>query len=113
MLAILWPFGFPVRFADSGVGQTRFAQTLPAFSPVSVALLGHATRPGEPSAGERTNLRCSDKARQFIEVSTQGAGRRALVRVEEKREVPMESVSLKQCSLLFRRWEGIRSLLIG
>jgi len=36
-----------VRFADSGVGQTRFAQTLRAFSPVSAALLGHTTRLGE------------------------------------------------------------------
>jgi hypothetical protein len=30
----------------------RRAQTLPAFSPVPVALLGHATRPGELSGGE-------------------------------------------------------------
>ena len=47
MLAVLWPFGFPVRFADSGVAQTRCAQTMRAFSPVSAALLGHTTRPGE------------------------------------------------------------------
>jgi hypothetical protein len=49
MLAILWPFGFPVRFADSGVAQTRCAQTMRAFSPGSAALLGHITRPGKPS----------------------------------------------------------------
>jgi len=49
ILAVAWPFGCPARFTDPGGGQTRCAQTLPAFSPVSVALLGHATRPGEPS----------------------------------------------------------------
>jgi hypothetical protein len=47
MLAVLWPFGFPVRFADSGVAQTRSAQTMRAFSPVSAALLGQTTRPEE------------------------------------------------------------------
>ena len=47
MLAVVWPFGFPSRFADSGGAQTRFAQTMRAFSPVSAALLGHTTRPGE------------------------------------------------------------------
>ena len=47
MLAVVWPFGFPARFADSGGAQTRYAQTLRAFSPVSAALLGHTTRPGE------------------------------------------------------------------
>jgi len=52
MLAMAWPFGYPARFTDTGGGQTRFAQTLPAFSPVSVALLGHVTRPGEPRGGE-------------------------------------------------------------
>jgi hypothetical protein len=31
------------RFADSGGAQTRYAKTLPAFSPVSAALLGLAT----------------------------------------------------------------------
>jgi len=54
MLAVAWSFGCPPRFADSGGGQTRGAwpescrraQTVPAFSPVSAALLGHATRPG-------------------------------------------------------------------
>jgi len=63
MLAVAWPFGSPARFTDSfdlaqdrpGGEQTRCAcpesgrraQTLPAFSPVAVARLGHATRPGE------------------------------------------------------------------
>ena len=47
MLAVAWPFGCPARFTGTGGGQTRLAQTLPAFSPMSVALLGHATRPGE------------------------------------------------------------------
>jgi len=51
MLAVAWPFGCPARFTDTGGGQTRSAQTVPAFSPVSAALLGHATRPGEPSGG--------------------------------------------------------------
>jgi len=46
MLAVMWPFGSPARFADSGGAQTRCAQTLRAFSPVSAALLGHTTRPG-------------------------------------------------------------------
>ena len=52
MLAVAWPFGFPARFTDTGVGQTRCAQTLPAFFPVPVALLGHATRPGELHEGK-------------------------------------------------------------
>jgi len=39
-------FGFPARFADSGGAQTRYAQTMCAFSPVSAARLGHATMPG-------------------------------------------------------------------
>jgi len=47
MLAVAWPFGFPARFADSGGAQTRYAQTVRTFSPVSAALLGHTTRPGE------------------------------------------------------------------
>jgi hypothetical protein len=57
MVAVLWPFGFPARFADSGVAQTRGAcpersrraQTMRAFSPVSTARLGHTTRPEEPA----------------------------------------------------------------
>ena len=47
MLAVLWPFGFPARFAAPGVAQTHFVQTVPAFSPVSAARLGHTTRLGE------------------------------------------------------------------
>jgi hypothetical protein len=38
-------FGGPARFTDTGGWQTRLAQTLPAFSPLPVARLGHATRP--------------------------------------------------------------------
>ena len=45
MLAVAWPFGSPARFAAAA--QTRCAQTLRAFSPVSAALLGHTTRPGK------------------------------------------------------------------
>ncbi len=52
MLAVAWPFGFPALFTDTGSAQTRFAQTLLAFFPVAIALLGQATRPGEPH--ERT-----------------------------------------------------------
>ena len=48
-LAILWPFGFLARFADSGVAQTRYAQTMRALFPVSTALLGHIMMPGEPA----------------------------------------------------------------
>ena len=59
VLAVAWPFGYPARFTDTGGGQTRGAcpefsrraQTLPAFFPVPVALLGQATRPGEPEWG--------------------------------------------------------------
>ena len=47
MLAVVCPFGFPVRFADSGGTQTRSAQTMRTFAPVSTALLGHTTRPGK------------------------------------------------------------------
>ena len=47
MLAVVWPFGSPARFANPGSAQTRCAQTLRAFSPVSAALLGHPTRPGK------------------------------------------------------------------
>jgi hypothetical protein len=45
MLAVMWPFGFPARFADSGGAQTRCAQTVHAFFPESPALLGHTTMP--------------------------------------------------------------------
>jgi hypothetical protein len=47
MLAVMWPFGSPARFANSGGAQTRWAQTMLAFNPVSAALLGHITRPGK------------------------------------------------------------------
>jgi len=45
MLAVVWLFGSPARFADSGGAQTPFAQTMRALSPVPAALLGHTTRP--------------------------------------------------------------------
>jgi hypothetical protein len=47
MLIVVWPFGSLARFADTGSAQTRYAQTMRAFSPVSAALLGHTTKPGE------------------------------------------------------------------
>ena len=47
MLAVVWPFESLPRFADPCGAQTRYAQTLRAFSPVSAALLGHTTRPGK------------------------------------------------------------------
>jgi hypothetical protein len=43
----MWPFGFPVRFANPGGAQTRCAQTMRAFVPVLAARLGHTTRPGK------------------------------------------------------------------
>jgi hypothetical protein len=57
MLAVAWPFGCPARFTNTGGAQTRSAQTVLAFFPVSVALLGHATRPGEPIVRGRSNSR--------------------------------------------------------
>ncbi len=55
ILTVAWPSECPARFTNTGGGQTRLAQTLPTFSPVPVALLGHATRPGEPRGkGEST-----------------------------------------------------------
>ena len=46
-----WPWCGPSgslrSAADSGVAQTRYAQTMRDFYPVSAALLGHTTRPGE------------------------------------------------------------------
>jgi len=62
MLAVAWPFVCPAQFTDSfglaqdrpGGGQicracperSRRAQAVLAFFPVTVARLGHATRPG-------------------------------------------------------------------
>ena len=51
MLAVAWPLGlvqnktdgYPARFADTGGAQTRWAQTMRAFSPPSAALLDYAT----------------------------------------------------------------------
>src|SRR5690606_2183387 len=53
MLTVAWPFGCPAPFTGTGGGQTRFAHTLPACSPVPVPLLGHATRPGEKGQEHR------------------------------------------------------------
>ncbi len=45
-LAVAWPSVFPALFTVAGSAKARCAQTLLAFSPVPIALLGHATRPG-------------------------------------------------------------------
>ena len=53
-------FGFLARFASSfglaqdrpGSAQTRMAQTMRVFFPVSAAPLGHTTRPGEPEGSD-------------------------------------------------------------
>ena len=45
ILAVMWPFGYPARFADTGGAQTRSAQTMRAFPPALAALLGHIARP--------------------------------------------------------------------
>jgi len=47
MLAVACPFGSSARFADTGGAQTRCAQTMRPFSPMSAALLGHTTRLAE------------------------------------------------------------------
>ena len=52
MLAMLWPFGFPVRFADTGVAQTRCAQTMRAF----FSVVGCTARPHHKARGD-----CSDR----------------------------------------------------
>ena len=54
MLAVMWPFGSLARFADSGGAQTRYTQTMRAFSPVSAARLGHTTRPGKTAEMQQT-----------------------------------------------------------
>ena len=80
----------------AGIGRetktTRCAQTVRAFSPVSVALLGHATRPGESSARGRTNSRCLDKARWFVRASTHLVGRQVSVSMEEKGETDVKKM---------------------
>ncbi len=53
MLAVLWPFGFPTRFANTGGAQTRCAQTVRTFSPVLATLLGHTTRPARTAEAMR------------------------------------------------------------
>ena len=59
MLAMAWPFGYPARFTDTGSEQTRSAQTLLAFSPVPIALLGHITRPRIPKERKGLNAKVS------------------------------------------------------
>jgi hypothetical protein len=66
MLAVAWPFGCPARFTDTGGAQTRCAQAMCAFSPVSAALLGHATRPGDPTKVSRRQLKCEEKKERFF-----------------------------------------------
>ncbi len=56
-------FGYPARFTDTGGAQTRCAQTVLAFFPVAVPLLGYATRPGEPRGEGWPNSQGSDKVR--------------------------------------------------
>ncbi|MCA9458707.1 MAG: hypothetical protein KC587_18730, partial [Nitrospira sp.] len=63
ILAVAWPFGCPARFTDTGGGQTRLAQTVPAFFPVPVARLGHATRPGDHKGVERSSFRPAGRGR--------------------------------------------------
>jgi len=50
------------RFADTGGAQTRYAQTLRAFPPVSAALLGHTTRPEETAETMSPLLRADQLA---------------------------------------------------
>ncbi|MDT3777925.1 hypothetical protein PJI16_10190 [Nitrospira sp. MA-1] len=45
MLAVVWPFGSPARFGDSGGAQTRCAQTVRAFP--RCRLHCSATPPGQ------------------------------------------------------------------
>jgi len=70
MLTVMWPFGSPVRFADSGGAQTRFAQTMRAFSPVSAALLGHTTRPGEAAEFRRFFVEWSNSLLNVVNIQT-------------------------------------------
>ena len=62
MLAVVWPFGFPARFADSGSAQTRCAQPMRAFFPESPALLGPTTRPEETAETMSPLLRADQLA---------------------------------------------------
>ncbi len=69
MVAVVWPFGFPSRFADPGGAQTRGAwpessrraQTVRAFFPESPALLGHTTRPGETAETKKEQVERDSK----------------------------------------------------
>jgi len=70
MLTVMWPFGSPARFADSGGAQTRFAQTMRTFSPVSAALLGHTTRPGEAAEIRRFFFEWSNLLLNVVNIQT-------------------------------------------
>ncbi len=72
------PFGSPARFADSGVAETcgvypescRSAQTMRAFLPVSAALLGHTTRPGEATERRRFFFEWSNSLLNVVTIQT-------------------------------------------
>ena len=66
MLAMVWPFGSSARFANTGGAQTRYAQTMRAFSSVLAALLGHTTRPGKTTE-ERMDVLDDNKAENVTE----------------------------------------------
>jgi hypothetical protein len=83
MLAVAWPFGCPPRFTGPGGGQTRLAQTLPAFSPLPVALLGHATRPGGPEGMGEATRRAQTRAAKCEECLFLGASRQASDQLSE------------------------------
>jgi hypothetical protein len=70
MLAVMWPFGSPARFADPGGAQTRFPQTMRAYSPVSAALLGHTTRPGEAAEIRRFFFEWSNSPPNGVSMQT-------------------------------------------
>ncbi len=92
MLALAWSFGFPARFADPGVAQTRCAQTICAFSPVPTALLDHTTRPEETAVTMRPFLMADQLAtlRQGppINESSRPKGRPAGVGAQDQERFP-------------------------
>ena len=63
---MVWPFGVPARFANTGGAQTRYAQTMRAFSSVLAALLGHTTRPGKTTE-EQMDILDDKKAENVTE----------------------------------------------
>jgi len=93
MSAILCPFGFPARFADAGVAQTRYAQTMRDFFPVSTALLGHIMRPGEPAETMSPLImegKLAEPALSFVEGLTQA---RLVMKASDPRTGQQASVS--------------------